>query len=209
MSEIQILVLVIAAVVVLAIAWSIVRRRRRSRDLQARFGPEYKRVVQERGDRQAAEAELEARRERVEELRIRPLGLEARDRYAGLWRRVQARFVDEPREAIANADQLVGRVMEERGYPVSTFDQRLADISVDHADFVGHYRIAHGIASSRDPADSSTESLRQAMVHYRALFEALLGEPVAAGAVTAASTDQTAAPSRPPSTSSPTLSRRR
>src|SRR4051794_32424659 len=169
------LLLVVVIVVLLAVVGWLLYDRRRAMDLRSRFGPEYERTVKSTGDRRAAEDELRKRRERVEALEIRPLPSEDRQRYATEWRQVQALFVDEPKAAIDDADDLIGRVLKARGYPVADFDQRVADISVDHAAVVEHYRAAHAIAERRDQADTDTEALRQAMVHYRALFDDLLG----------------------------------
>jgi predicted nucleic acid-binding protein len=163
----------IIAVVVLA---ALLMRSRRSQRLQEDFGPEYDRAVEERGDRRQAEAELADRRERREQLDIRPLDPGARERYAERWHAAQRRFVDKPAEAVGEADALVSAVMSERGYPVSDeFDQRASDISVDHPVVVEHYRAAHEISLRTTAGDASTEDLRQAMVHFRALFDELLG----------------------------------
>jgi cytoskeletal protein RodZ len=185
------LLLVVVIIVLLAVVGWLLYERRRTTELRSTFGPEYERAVKDVGDRRAAEGELRKRRERVQALEIRPLGGQDRQRYATEWRQVQALFVDEPRAAIDDADDLIGRLMEARGYPVADFEQRVADISVDHAAVAQHYRAAHAIAERRDEVDTDTEALRQAMVHYRALFEDLLGP-----------TDgQTAEPVRPPATS--------
>jgi hypothetical protein len=174
-----VLLLVLVVVLLAAIGW-LLYERRRSSELRATFGPEYQRAVDAAGGRRAAEAELDARRRRVESLQLRPLPASERDRYAAEWREVQARFVDEPGEAIAKADELIRTVMEARGYPVADFDQRVADISVDHPRVVEHYRAAHSIAVEQEGrTGQDTEALRQAMVHYRALFLDLLenGDP--------------------------------
>ena len=168
-----IIVIVLAVIVVAALAWWAMTRRRTA-DLQERFGPEYDRTVQASDDRRAAEAELSARRERREQLNIRDLDPASRERYQERWIDVQARFVDEPAIAVREADELLLAVMRERGYPMDDFDQRAADISVDHPQVVEHYRAGHDISSRRD---ASTEDLRQAFVHYRALFDELLGRP--------------------------------
>ena len=125
---------------------------------------------------EGAEAELAAREERVQQLHIRPLELAERERFTSAWQGVQARFVDEPREAVSQADELIAEVMAARGYPMGDFEQRAADISVDHPSVVEHYRAAHAVATRRD---AGTEDLRQAMVHYRTLFEDMIeaGEP--------------------------------
>jgi hypothetical protein len=144
--------------------------------LQRRFGPEYERAVDQRDDRRQAEADLTARARRRSKLEITPLEPEARQRYGEAWRRVQADFVDRPVEAVREADRLVADVMRERGYPMEGFDQRAADVSVDHPQVVDNYRSAHEIAMASDRNEASTEDLRKAMVHYRSLFEELLEE---------------------------------
>jgi hypothetical protein len=188
------LLLVVVIVVLLAVVGWLLYERRRTTELRSRFGPEYERTVKDTGDRRAAESELRQRKERVEALELRPLGGQDRQRYATEWRQVQSLFVDEPKAAIDDADDLIGRVMKARGYPVADFEQRVADISVDHAAVVEHYRAAHAIAERRDKVDTDTEALRQGMVHYRALFEDLLGP----------TDDQTAEPARPAATPTPT-----
>lgn len=169
------IVIVVAVVVIAALLWFAVGRRRAR--LRQTFGPEYDRTVGERGSKRAAEAELRERLERRERLRIVPLDSAARDRYLDAWHRTQARFVDQPTAAVHEADRLISEVMRERGYPVEDFEQRAADISVDHPQVVDDYRTAHAIAS--EDAGAGTEDLRQAMVHYRSLFEELLevGQP--------------------------------
>jgi hypothetical protein len=168
---------ILIAVVVLAViavaAWSIWHKRR-TEALRQRFGPEYDRTLAQRGKRREAESELDARRRRREELDIRPLSVTSRERYAAGWRTTQGRFVDSPGKAVGEADELVLSVMRERGYPMDTFDQRSADISVDYPQVVENYRAAHGISMANDHGQATTEDLRQAMVHYRALFEELL-----------------------------------
>ena len=171
--------LIIACVVVLVVAiaigaWLYLRKQRTDR-LRARFGPEYDHVVQERGDQKRAEAVLEMRQKRVERLIIRPLSPADRERFAELWRSTQARFVDDPRAAIAEADALVCDVMNTRGYPVGEFEQRAEDVSVDHPLVVENYRTAHDIAMREPAGATDTEELRKAMVCYRALFDDLLG----------------------------------
>jgi hypothetical protein len=151
----------------------------RSRKLKSRFGPEYDRVVRERGSAMTAERELENRAKRVETFKVHPLSDRECEQFAGEWRETQARFVDDPRGALSNADNLVNRAMKARGYPVGgEFTQRAADLSVDHPRVVEHYRIGHEIAESDSKQAASTEDLRLAMKHYRALFEDLLGRPV-------------------------------
>ena len=160
-------VFVLAALVLLALA---AMRKRRSEQLREGFGPEYDHVVEETGDRRAAERELSERRKRHEELDIVSLSDGVRARYAEEWKQVQARFVDEPEAAVHDADQLVQRVMSDRGYPVADdFERRAADVSVDYPDVVENFRDGHRLAG-----ESDTESLRQAMVHFRSLFAELL-----------------------------------
>jgi hypothetical protein len=166
-------VLVVTAIV----AWTAARKRR-TEGLQEQFGPEYDRTISQTDTRREAEAELEARRARREELDIRPLTPAARDRYASTWTTVQSRFVDEPTTSLREADRLVADLMRERGYPMDDFEQRAADVSVDHPQVVAHYRVAHEISGR---SESSTEDMRQGMIHYRALFEELLEVHPAAG----------------------------
>jgi FtsZ-interacting cell division protein ZipA len=173
------MVIVIVAIVLIALVVGalVLARQRRSQQLQKGFGPEYDRAVEERGgDRRQAEAELVERRQRREQFDIRELEPAVRDRYAERWRAAQRRFVDQPGPAVAEADALVMEVMRDRGYPVADeFDQRAADISVDHPEVVEHYRAAHGISGRATAGDATTEDLRQAMVHFRELFVELLG----------------------------------
>jgi hypothetical protein len=163
---------VVVIVVVVAVVWFTMRRR--SEELRKRFGPEYDRVITERGDTRQAEHELAERQRRVERLDIHPLETAQRDQFIESWRATQAHFVDAPAEAITDADRLVSEVMRARGYPVGDFEQRAADISVDHPTLVENYRAAHAIALANQRGQSGTEELRQAFVHYRALFEDLL-----------------------------------
>jgi hypothetical protein len=173
------MVIVIVAIVLIALIAGalILARQRRSQQLQQGFGPEYDRTVEESGgDRRGAEAELRERRQRRDQFEIRDLEPAARDRYADRWRDAQRRFVDNPGPAVGEADALVMEVMRDRGYPVADeFDQRAADVSVDHPQVVEHYRAAHGISGRATAGEASTEDMRQAMVHFRALFVELLG----------------------------------
>ncbi len=175
-TSLAVIAVIVAVLVVLGIVWFTTeqRRRRRSDELQAQFGPEYQRTVSAQGTRRDAEKELAARQERVEQLHIRELSAEQSGRYARQWRDVQAQFVDDPEQAIAEADRLVTEVMQARGYPMVEFEQRAADVSVDHPHVVEHYRAAHDIAGRSARAQADTEDLRQAMVHYRALFDDLI-----------------------------------
>lgn len=162
--------IVVVAIIVIALVGMSIRRRR----LQSRFGPEYQRVASETGSRWRADSELAARQQRRQKLDIRPLAAAQRERYAREWQQLQADFVDQPYEAVAGADRLVTQVMKERGYPMENFDQHANDLSVDYPGLVDDYRGAHSIATRQKEA--STEDLRKAMIHYRNLFQQLLGE---------------------------------
>lgn len=154
----------------------------RSRRLQQQFGPEYDRAVRKAKDRGLAEAELQNREERVKKYRIVPLSEHDRTHYQHAWDRVQNQFVDDPRGATTQADDLIFEVMERRGYPVNGFDQAAADLSVDYPVVVENYRAATAIAQRNRQGEAGTEDLRQALVYYRALFHELLqlpgGQPV-------------------------------
>jgi hypothetical protein len=180
---------VIVAVIVLAllgVAWLLTRERRRKQSLRLRqrFGPEYSRVVGERGNRAKAEAELLARERRVEHLKLVPLATEDAARFSQEWGVLQARFVDNPRNVVIEADRLVRDLMVKRGYPMADFERRAADISVDHPAVVDAYRSARAIAERDQQGQASTEELRKAVVFYRSLFDELLeirtGRPVTA-----------------------------
>jgi hypothetical protein len=172
------LVIALAMIVVAGIAAWLSLRKRRTERLRTQFGgAEYARAVKEGGSRRHAEAGLKERTERVESLTIRPLAPGDRARFVESWRRIQARFVDGPGGAVTEADQLLGDVMSTRGYPVSDFEQRAADISVDHPLVLENYRRAHEIAVRHTQGQANTEDLRQAMIHYRTLFEELVGDP--------------------------------
>jgi hypothetical protein len=149
----------------------------RSKRLRGKFGPEYDRLVHDSGSARKAEDELLSRQKRVEKLHIRDLNQGEIDRFSDSWEAVQTAFVDSPREAVAQADRLIQEVMTVRGYPMSNFEQQAADISVDHPHVVQHYRAAHAIGGRDAAGSANTEDLRQAMVHYRALFEDLLSAP--------------------------------
>ena len=168
-------VLLAIVVVLLLIIGVLVARQQRSRRLKDEFGPEYGRVVAERGDQRTAEKELADRRQRVDRFEIRPLEPAARERYLEQWGAAQRYFVDEPADAVGQAHELVQGVMNDRGYPVDDdFEQRSADISVEHPVVVENYRAAHEISVRARDGQASTEQLRQAMVHFRALFDDLL-----------------------------------
>jgi len=179
MNTTLLIVAIVVVIAALALAWIYVERRRRAR-LRARFGSEYDRTVQTAGTPARAEAILANREKRVSEYKIRRLNAEQRDRFSEAWRRVQENFVDDPAAAVTEADLLVTEVMTARGYPMSDFDQRAEDLSVDHANVVNHYRQAHDIAARHSRHAATTEDLRQALVHYRALFAELLEQPVEA-----------------------------
>jgi hypothetical protein len=165
--------LIVLVAVVAVVAWFTSRQRRRAH-LRDQFGPEYDHAVETYGERREAEQVLTARQERVAALHIRPLSPDQSAGYAAEWHTVQTRFVDDPENAIRDADRLCGDVMEARGYPVGDFEQRAADVSVDHAPVVDNYRAAHAVAVAAERGDASTEQLRQAMVHYRTLFQDLI-----------------------------------
>jgi hypothetical protein len=167
-------IVAVVIIVVLLIAYAAWQKRQRS-SLQTKFGPEYDRAVTESDSRRQAEKELLERQKRHEALNLTELEPATRERHMESWRQTQSRFVDAPAEAVRDADRLVGQVMTDRGYPMDNFEQRSADISVDHPDIVENYRAAHGISLASDHGQATTEDLRQAMVHYRSLFESLLG----------------------------------
>ena len=169
-------VIVVAAVVVIAAVVAAAMRSRRSRGLQERFGSEYDRVAADAPSRRQAEAELREREKRRDELDIRPLDAGDRDRYRSRWQDLQARFVDDPPGAVAEADVLIQEVMRARGYPVDDFDTRAADLSVDHPDVVENYRAGHGIAVAHARGNAGTDELRHAVRHFRALFESLVDD---------------------------------
>lgn len=175
----KLITLVVAIVVAFAvIAWLYVRRRRTTTaELRERFGPEYERAVREHGSERRAEAQLADREKRVEKLKIRDLDPTERERFSGQWHSLQSRFVDDPKGAVTEADALVSALMQARGYPVADFNQRAADISVDHPQVVANYRSAHQIALRLGKGEASTEDLRTATIHYRSLFEELAQVP--------------------------------
>lgn len=176
----QTMVIVAALVIIaaLALAWVFAQRQRRVR-LRERFGSEYDRTVAAVGTAGRAEAVLAEREKRVQSYHLKQLSDVDRGRYLESWRRVQARFVDDPGGAVTEGDALVSEVMTARGYPMSDFDRRVEDLTVDHANVVHHYRAARDIASRHAKRSASTEDLRQALVHYRELFADLLGiDPV-------------------------------
>jgi len=167
-------VLIFFALLLAAGVW-LTRDRNRQQTLQTRFGPEYDRAIESAGSRKDAEHELEARARRVKAFDIRPLAADERQAFLERWRAAQAQFVDDPVQAITAGSRLVNEVMQARGYPVTDFEQQAADLSVDHADVVSNYRAAQALVVKNDQRLASTEDLRQAMVHFRSLFEDLLG----------------------------------
>ncbi|MEA2507684.1 MAG: hypothetical protein QOH48_2302 [Actinomycetota bacterium] len=174
MSGLAWVIVAVIVIVLILVAYAAWQRKRRT-TLQSKFGPEYDRAVVESDSRRQAEKGLEARQKRHDALNLRELDPATRDRHIDSWRQTQARFVDAPAEAVGDADRLVGQVMTDRGYPMDNFEQRSEDISVDHPGVVENYRAAHAISLASDHGQATTEDLRQAMVHYRSLFETLLG----------------------------------
>ncbi|MGO8791475.1 MAG: hypothetical protein ACLQVL_29360 [Terriglobia bacterium] len=172
------IIIAVGVIVVAGIVGLFVFRNRRTKRLRTQFGgAEYDRALAGGGSRQHAEARLEGRNDRIESLHIQPLAPGDRARFAESWRSVQGRFVDSPGGAVTDADQLLRDVMSTRGYPVADFEQRAADVSVDHPLVIDNYRKAHEIAVRQGLGHASTEDLRQAMIHFRTLFEDLVGEP--------------------------------
>lgn len=177
------IIIAIVVVVVLLVAIGVAvatigKRKRESKQLKQRFGPEYDHALEQHSDRKEAERSLKGREERHEGLDIRPLAAEQQEHFASEWRNLQGRFVDAPQEAVRESDHLVREVMRQRGYPVDDFNQRADDISVSHPNVVENYRSAGAIAERNERGEASTEDLRQATVHYRALFEELLDTSV-------------------------------
>jgi hypothetical protein len=172
MSTAATVVLIIVLLAVLFAAGWFLGGWARSRRLRNRFGPEYERSLEGAENRRAAERELAAREKRYAQLNLRPLSVAARARYIEQWATLQERFVDEPGDSVHDADELVHAVMRDRGYPTDDFEQQAADLSVEHGAAVGHFRDAHRI---RGRVDAGTEELRQAFVHYRTIFRALVG----------------------------------
>jgi hypothetical protein len=172
--QLTILIAVIVAAVLVAIIVFFLVRKRRSQKLRERFGPEYDRVVKKEGELRRAEGVLEIRAKRREKVELHPLPATSRSEFSGRWATVQSQFVDDPKGSVSRADQLVNELMEARGYPMADFDQRAADVSVDHPVVVENYRVAHDIALRHSRGQANTEDLRRAMVHYRSLFDELL-----------------------------------
>ena len=198
MDTTMIVLVVALAVIAVSVIAGFARmqsRKKRSSQLQQKFGPEYDRALGESGSKKDGETQLRERQERVEQLHLRELETDERVRLSRAWATTQARFVDEPPAAIKEAQSLVDEAMSARGYPMGDFAQRAADISVDHPNVVSNYRAARAIADDSERGKVDTESLRQAMVHYRALFDDLLG-----GRIEETSIDDMPAPSRTPET---------
>ena len=195
------IVIAVVAVVCVAVVIQMSLARRRTRRLQDRFGPEYDRTERVAGGRREAEAELAAREARHDELQIRVLSPADRRRYAAAWQDVQAEFVDSPVAAVSRADGLVSQVMSDRGYPMDDFEQRAADVSVDHPVVVENYRAAHRVAEAMGRGDVSTEEERVAMQHFRALFDELLaadgGRPTTPVATSTTPTEGSTSNGRP------------
>ncbi|HEX5069772.1 MAG TPA: hypothetical protein VFV78_06100 [Vicinamibacterales bacterium] len=173
MTTTAVIVLVVAVLLVAGAVWYLARKRAA---IKRQYGPEYERTVRETGSARRAEALLDARTRRVRHYDIRPLKQEERTRFSEAWRRLQSKFVDSPEDSVAEADRLVTELMSTRGYPMTDFERQAEDLSVDHPEVVSHYRVAHRLAIGQG---ISTEELRQAVKHYRVLFEDLLGGPEA------------------------------
>jgi hypothetical protein len=165
---------VIALIIVVGMALYVRERRKTTAGLRKRFGPEYDLAMLEHGSQHKAEAKLVDRETRVETLKIRELGATERERFLAEWHSVQSRFVDHPKGSVTEADELISSLMQARGYPVADFDQRAADLSVDHPRLVEFYRSAHGVTMRLAGDKASTEDLRTAMIQYRSLFDELV-----------------------------------
>ncbi len=190
------LIVVIVVIVVVAIVGLVVARNRRSAMLRGRFGPEYDRTVANRDDKRAAEAELLARQKQRAQFDVKPLPEAERMRFAGEWRELQERFMDEPAQAVDAADALITRVMEARGYPMRDFDTQADLVSVDYPGTVENYRFAHAVQLRSAAHQASTEDLREAMLRYRSLFDELL-RPEGSDAAAAAAAAEKAEPTGP------------
>jgi hypothetical protein len=177
MSASTIAIIVVVSILVIAAAVFLVIKNQRSQRLRNRFGPEYARALEETGSKNQAEAKLEKLERRVDSFDIHPLTPAVREDFVASWQKIQARFVDDPNAALTEADELIQEIMAARGYPVSDFDQRAADISANHPLVVEHYRAGHGIARDHAKGRASTEDMRLAMIHYRTLFAELADEP--------------------------------
>ncbi len=165
---------VLMVVVIIAIAGYMEHRKTKTQALRNRFGPEYDRAVLDHGSSGAAEAKLAGRAARVETMKLHELGAMERERFVTEWYTVQSRFVDHPKAAVTEADDLINALLEARGYPVAGFEQRAADVSVSYPGVMENYRRAHGIAVRLGKAEASTEELRSAMIQYRSVFDGLI-----------------------------------
>jgi len=174
--DVWVIVIIVVLALVAVAAWAGLRRRRTdgSRRLKERFGEEYERTVEQSSDPGEAERELERRVERHDSMQITELSQDDRDRYAEAWRDVQLRFVDQPEATLGEADRLITQAMRDRGYPTEHFDQKVEDLSVEHADTLNAYREAHQIADRHERQGVSTDELRRAMQQYRTIFEAIV-----------------------------------
>jgi len=188
-ATVAIILVIVIIIAVAAFAATSARRRR----LKERFGPEYDRMVADQQSQRKAEAELASRERRVRSLHIRPLSAAARTEYSAQWASIQECFVDHPASAVSQAQQLVTAVLHDRGYPTEGYDQILADLSVEHAGNLEHYRAAHALSDVPANGQASTEDMRQAMIHYRAMFDDLLGDAGEAGAAGAGATREASA----------------
>ncbi len=177
MSTTAIVISILIALVLVAIGLFLITKGRRSERLKSRFGPEYQRALEQSVSKTQAEAKLEKLERRVERFDLRPLTPVSRANFVAAWQKIQARFVDEPKGSLLEADKLIQEIMAARGYPVSDFEQRAADISVNHPLVVDHYRAGHDICVDHSKGRASTEDMRQAMIHYRTLFSELADEP--------------------------------
>jgi len=167
-----IIIIAVAVIALLIVIWAVMRKRR-TVVLRENFGPEYDRVVKQHGATRA-EAVLEERQKRVEKFSLRTLTVDERERFITEWRFIQSRFVDNPTDAVNEADRLVTGLMQFRGYPMTDFEQRAADISVHYPRVVDNYRAAHEVALRHQRGQASTEDLRNSMIYYRTLFDELL-----------------------------------
>jgi hypothetical protein len=197
MSPTQIIALVVVVVIVVAVVLAVVMVMRR-RALRERFGPEYDRAVEAADSRSSAEAQLRERERRHAELQLNTLTEEQKAAYAQEWAQVQAHFVEQPAAATGEADRLVTRLVQDRGYPTENYEEALAHLSVEHGHTLGHYRDAHDIYLATERGEATTEQLRQALMHYRAIFADILGEqPVPADTADGAALDSSATSSAP------------
>lgn len=185
-TELIVAIVIVAVVILIAVGAYIQLRKRRTKALRSKFGSEYDRAIVTHGSTQKAEAKLADREARVEALKIRELGVTERDRFIAEWQTVQSRFVDHPKAAVTEADDLVNSLLEVRGYPKASFEQRAADISVNYPRVMESYRVAHSIAVRPGNVEATTEELRTAMIKYRAIFDDLIQEQGTAVARTAA-----------------------